>query len=156
MGEYETAESVDYRPDYTKQYNMEEQILNLEELRIMDFDMKMRLIGYYNKPNQNMNEEAIWVDDAQKLAQLLGATFSQLVRNDNVDAVFKSVLKGNTVFILKGEDGNLYAYYPYKKMARLTDVRYVKRDVTPVPLKYKTWFVPGQEIVVWRERNIRF
>lgn len=132
---------------------MAEVNLNRLESQYLDFDIKMRLIGYYNKPNQSMNEETVRADEAQKLAQLLGATFSQFVRNDDVDAVFKSVLKGNTIFILKGEDGNLYAYYPYKKMARLTDVRYVKRDVTPVPLKYKAWFVPGQEIVVWRERK---
>lgn len=130
--------------------------LNLQESQCLDFNIKMRLIGYYNKPNQNMNEETVRVDEAQKLAQLLGATFLQLVRNDDVDAVFKSVLKGNTVFILKGEDGNLYAYYPYRKMARLTDVRYVKRDVTPVPLKYKAWFVPGQEIAVWKVRKTSY
>lgn len=130
--------------------------LNLQESQCSDFNIKMRLIGYYNKPNQNMNEETVRVDEAQKLAQLLGATFLQLVRNDDVDAVFKSVLRGNTVFILKGEDGNLYAYYPYRKIARLTDVRYVRRDVTPVPLKYKAWFVPGSEIAVWKVRKTSY
>lgn len=42
------------------------------------------------------------------------------------------------------------------EIARLTDVRYVKRDVTPVPLKYKAWFVAGQEITIWRERKTCF
>lgn len=111
----------------------------------------MRLIGYYNKPNQNMREEQELVDDALQLAKLLERSFSFLQEDVQDQPLFLSILKGNTVFILKGEDCKLYAYYPYKKIARITKVKYVKADVTPMPFEYKAWFVPGQEISVHKK-----
>ena len=92
----------------------------------MDFDFKMRLIGFYNTPKQNMKEEECRLIEAEELANLLGETFRNLTHFVSDDLVFKSVLKGNTVFILKDEENNLYAYYPYKRIARLTDVVYDK------------------------------
>lgn len=53
------------------------------------------------------------------------------------------VFIGNTVFILKGEDGRLYGYYPKYDVARLTKVKYAKGIVTPMPTIYKRWFYPG-------------
>lgn len=117
----------------------------------MEFNFKMRLIGYYNKPNQNMREEQEQVEDALLLAKLLERSFSFLQEDVQDQPLFLSILKGNTVFILKGEDGKLYAYYPYKKIARITKVKYVKADVTPMPFEYKAWFVPGQEISVHKK-----
>lgn len=122
----------------------------------MDFDFKMRLIGFYNTPKQNMKEEECRLIEAEELANLLGETSRNLTHFVSDDLVFKSVLKGNTVFILKDEENNLYAYYPYKRIARLTDVVYDKRNVTPVPLRYKAWFVPGERIYVRKERKDTF
>lgn len=76
----------------------------------MEFNFKMRLIGYYNKPNQNMREEQELVDDALQLAKLLERSFSFLQEDVQDQPLFLSILKGNTVFILKGEDCKLYAY----------------------------------------------
>lgn len=122
----------------------------------MEQTNKMRLIGYYNKPNQSMREEATEIDKAQALATLLKTSFNSLVNDENVDAVFKSVLKGNTVFILKDEKANLIAYYPYRDIARVTDVIYDKKHITPVPLKYKNWFLPGESISVGKDKKKKY
>lgn len=114
----------------------------------MDFNKQLRLIGFYNKPNQTMHKETEFVEEAIELAELLRKSFISIEKNKETDSVFLSIIKGNTVFILKDEDSHLFAFYPYKGIARLTRVKYVKKDVTPVPLKYKSWFVPGKEIKI--------
>lgn len=119
----------------------------------MDFNKQLRLIGYYNKPNQTMHEETEFVEEATVLAELLRKSFISIEENKETDTVFLSIIKGNTVFILKDEDSHLFAFYPYKGIARITRVKYVKKDVTPVPLKYKSWFVPGKEIKIPSNRH---
>lgn len=114
----------------------------------MKQNYKMRLIGFYNKPNQSMKEETEKTDQAQALATLLKVSFNSLMNDENVDAVFKSVLKGNTVFVLKDENANLIAYYPHRNIVRVTDVIYNKKNITLVPLMYKNWFLPGESIYV--------
>ncbi len=114
---------------------------------------KLRLIGFYNKPNQTMSDEITDADSANLLASLLKKSFDDLSQNDKVDAIFKSILLGNTVFVLKDEDSNLYAYYPYKEKAKVTGVKYDKKSVTPVPLQYKGWFIPGEAISLTNPKN---
>jgi hypothetical protein len=95
-----------------------------------------------------MKEETEKTDQAQALATLLKVSFNSLMNDENVDAVFKSVLKGNTVFVLKDENANLIAYYPHRNIVRVTDVIYNKKNITLVPLMYKNWFLPGESIYV--------
>lgn len=116
----------------------------------MDFHHKVRLIGYYNKPNQTMGDEQEYEEEAIQLAQLLAVSFCSL--NKKVDPVFRSILHGNTVFLLKSEENELFAYYPYKNIARITKVVYNKKYITPIPYDYKSWFIPGDEIWV-KERS---
>lgn len=66
----------------------------------------------------------------------------------------RAVFKGNTVFILKGENGKLYGYYPKYNIARLTNVHYVKPDVTPMPNHYKRWFYPGQRFHLYKPEEL--
>lgn len=108
--------------------------------------VKMRLIGFYNKPDQNMKPEERNPEAAELLASSLKKSFKSLLDNPSVDDVFRSVLKGKSVFVLKDENGKLYAYYPLKNLARVNDVVYYKPDVTAVPLIYKGWFYPGEAI----------
>lgn len=115
------------------------------------FAGKMRIIGFYNKPNQDMAPERVDIAGAELLALLLNKSFKSLSDNPNVDDVFKSVIRGNSVFILKSESGKLYGYYPLKNMARINNVKYTKPDVTPVPLVYKGWFIPGEEVPMQNE-----
>ena len=54
----------------------------------MDFDFKMRLIGFYNTPKQNMKEEECRLIEAEELANLLGETFRNLTHFVSDDLVF--------------------------------------------------------------------
>lgn len=112
----------------------------------MNLKNKVRLIGFYNKPNQNMKEENEYIEEAKKFTELFKISFDSLIKNTHIDPVFKSVLIGNTVFILKDEESNLIAYYPYKNISRISNVVYNKKDITPMPLEYKSWFIPGEKI----------
>ena len=115
--------------------------------RSYTFDKKMRLIGYYNRPNQTMHQESNFVEDAEYLAVLMKKSFDSLRKKEEIDPVFKSILNGKTVFILKDEDNNLFAYYPCKDIARISKVVYDRRAVVQMPFEYKSWFTPGDEIV---------
>lgn len=114
----------------------------------MKFDSKLRLIGFYNRPNQNMRPEESFVEEAKTLASLLCISFSSLLTNEDTDSFFKEILTGNTVFILKNEDDWLFAYYPKKQIARISNVVFNKRNINSIPLKYKSWFIPGYPIDV--------
>lgn len=110
------------------------------------FNNKMRLIGYYNKSNQTMHEENKYIEEAKHLADLLNKSFISLRKNKATDSIFKSILNSNAVFILKDEEGNLFAYFPCKNIARISNVVYNKREATQIPFEYKSWFTPGDEI----------
>ena len=116
----------------------------------------MRFIGYYMSDDQFMRTESVYVDDAEKLALRLQKTFNSLLQNKFVDDDMRSVMEGNTVFILKGENKRLYGYYPRYNVARITGVHYNKEAVTPMPLVYKRWFIPGErlKLITPREDNI--
>lgn len=111
-----------------------------------NFSIKMRFIGYYMSEDQFMRTEEIFPEEAEKLSLLLRKTYESFIRNKYVDNKMLEVLNGNTVFILKGENGHLYGYYPKYNIARITNVRYVKPNVSPMPYKYKKWFYPGDRL----------
>lgn len=115
----------------------------------MNFKNKVRMIGFYNKPNQNMKKEDKYVEEAKELSKLLRISFDYLINNEDVDAIFKSVILSNSVFILKDENNNLLAYYPLKGISRLSNVVYNKEAITQIPLQYKSWFIPGYEIKIY-------
>ena len=116
----------------------------------ININVKMRLIGYYMSDDQFMRTEAVFPEEAEKLAELLQITFDTILENRYVDDDMRAVFNGNTVFILKGENGRLYGYYPKYNIARLTNVHYVKPDVTPMPNHYKRWFYPGQRFHLYK------
>lgn len=115
----------------------------------MNFKNKVRMIGFYNKPNQNMKKEDKYVEEAKELSKLLRISFDYLINNEDVDVIFKSVILSNSVFILKDENNNLLAYYPLKGISRLSNVVYNKEAITQIPLQYKSWFIPGYEIKIY-------
>ena len=108
---------------------------------------KMRLIGYYNKPNQTMHAETEFVEEAACLAERLKISFDSLRNNATTDVIFKSILNSNAVFVLKDKKDKLYAYFPSKNMTRISGVVYNKKHVIPIPLKYKSWFVAGEDVI---------
>lgn len=116
----------------------------------LKIDVKMRLIGYYMSDDQFMRTETVFPEEAEKLAELLHITFESILENRYVDEEMRAVFNGNTVFILKGDNGKLYGYYPKYNVARLTNVHYVKPDVTPMPNHYKCWFYPGERFHLYK------
>lgn len=116
----------------------------------IDINVKMRIIGYYMSDDQFMRTEAVFPEKAEELATLLRTTFNTILENRYVDDEMRAVFIGNTVFILKGENGWLYGYYPKYNVARLTNVHYVKPDVTPMPNMYKRWFYPGERFHLYK------
>lgn len=123
------------------------------------FNNKMRLIGYYNKSNQTMHEENKYIEESKHLADLLNISFESLRKNKNIDSIFKSIINSNAVFILKDEKGNLFAYFPCKNIARISNVIYNKKEVTQIPFEYKCWFIPSNEIktnISLNEQNKRY
>ncbi len=120
----------------------------------IEINVKMRFVGYYMSEDQFMRTEAIFPEKAEKLAALLRTTFDTILENRYVDDKMREVFNGNTVFILRGENGWLYGYYPKYNVARLTNVRYVKPDVTPVPNHYKGWFYPGERFHLYKPAEI--
>lgn len=123
------------------------------------FNNKMRLIGYYNKSNQTMHEENKYIEEAKLLADLLNISFESLRKNKTIDSIFRSIINSNAVFILKDKEGNLFAYFPCKNIARISNVVYNKREATQIPFEYKSWFIPGDEIktnISLNEQNKRY
>ena len=114
----------------------------------LTFEKKMRLIGYYNHPNQTMHEESIYIEEAKRLAELLNKSFESLRNNTAVALDFKEILNSCAVFILKDEDSNLFAFFPCKNIARISDVVYKRNAVKQIPHEYKSWFIPGEGIEI--------
>ena len=116
----------------------------------IEIGIKMRFIGFYMSDDQFMRTEVVFPEKAEKLAALLRTTFDTILENRYVDDEMRAVFNGNTVFILKGENGRLYGFYPKYNVARLTNVHYVKPDVTPMPNSYKRWFYPGERFHLYK------
>ena len=125
---------------------MEHKLLKPEDINL---HIKMKLIGYYMSDDQFMRTEEIFPKEAEELAVLFQKTFDSIPHNKMIDDEMRKVFDGNTVFILKGEDGRLYGYYPKYNIARITRVHYVKPRVTPVPDNYKRWFYPGENFKIY-------
>lgn len=127
----------------------------MERLKAEDINLhiKMRFIGYYMSEEQFMRTETVFPEEAEILSGLLRTTFDSFLNNKYVDEEMKGVLRGNSVFILKGEDKRLYGYYPKYNIARITKVRYSKPSVVPMPSIYKRWFYPGDRFKVYTHQT---
>lgn len=108
----------------------------------MEYNFKIRLLGFYHFPNQDMKPEMVYVEEARGLARLLSASIGSLVTNPDTDKNLKNIIKDGAVFIFKDEKGNLYGFFTKNRTARITGVKYSKGSIIQVPLKYKAWFYP--------------
>ena len=106
----------------------------------------LRLLGYYNKEGQVLNEETEQVEQAKDLAERLDKTFSN-IENANSDDGFEDALREG-VFIMRDKDYHLYAYWPKNKVARITGVSYNRDALRPLPMEYKYWFTPGEGLKI--------
>ena len=115
-------------------------------------DLSLRLLGYYNEEGQEMSEETIYPQEAEELASLLDVTFSDISTINNEDVInqdegFSEALKTG-VFVMRDRDSHLYAYWPLKKIARISGVLYNREAINTLPLEYKSWFAPGDALVI--------
>ena len=108
--------------------------------------LKFRLLGYYHSYGQDMKPELVRVKEANDLARLLNASVGSLMKNPDTDKELKEIIKDGAVLIFKDEKSNLYGFFTKNRTARITDVKFSKRDIIQVPLKYKAWFYPGKPI----------
>lgn len=120
----------------------------------MDFKKQFRIVGYYHFPNQSMSPEEIMVHEAKELAPLLGISLQSIYNNPETDILLKKIISTPTVFILKDKENHLYGYFTKDKIVRLTNVKYNRALVRIMPLKYKAWFIPGQEVKLIKERTV--
>ena len=110
--------------------------------------LKMRIVGYYDFPNQRMNPESEKIEEAAKLAPLLEYSVNSLVENEEVGNRLKRVIKGPAVIIFEDQNKNLYAYYTINSIVRITNVVYDSKCIKLVRSKYQSWFIPGEIINV--------
>ena len=119
------------------------------------FIFKVRIIGYYSAPNQDMLPETEAVHEAEVLALLFEKSFASLLTGSVLQAHFREVLTGNSIFILRDFNKHLYAYYPLKRRARITSVKYDCSAIRTVPLIYKSSFMPGEIIPLLGARPVK-
>lgn len=117
----------------------------------MNYDLTMKLLGYYNSEEQIMHEETRFPEEAVVLADLFKQTFEKTFTNETLldidDEDFTMAYYGNTVFIIRDIAGDLYAYYPRENRARLSGVSYGKTTILFCPRHICTWFKLGEKIV---------
>mgnify|MGYP001194322180 CR=1 FL=1 len=58
----------------------------------MDFNFKIRLLGFYNEENQRMDEEKFKKEEAKLLAELLDKSFSEIDSDGDTSLDRKSVV----------------------------------------------------------------
>lgn len=113
--------------------------------------LELRMLGYYNKDGQFLKEEWEEIEFAKELAMRLKKSFDK-IGEVNDDKEFDDAIKTG-VIILRDKQYNLYAYWHKENIARVTDVIYNNTAITILPLEYKMWFVPGEEILI-REKEV--
>lgn len=118
-------------------FNEEEQIHDIQEL-------ELRLLGFYQLPKQNMNPESKYVECAKKLEEYLYESFKKIESINSPDSIIKDLYRTG-VFIFKDKKSKLYAYFPKKRIARISEVKYNKKYIKEASFSYKAWFKVGQD-----------
>lgn len=85
---------------------------------------KLRLLGFYHFPNQDMKPETERVEEAIELARLLNASIGSLMMNPKTDKELKGIIKDGAVLIFKDERSHLYGFFTKNRTARITDVKF--------------------------------
>ncbi len=116
----------------------------LEKSKIGEIDL--RLLGYYNTANQQLNEEVEEPERATQLAALLAKTFA-VIDDPNDDPGFMDAIN-NGVFIMRDKEARLYAYFHKEHKAKVNGVFYNRDSLVSLPLEYKYWFKPGEKLPI--------
>lgn len=106
--------------------------------------LELRLLGFYNKPNQKMYPEAERVEEAQILAEQLEASFKYALPKFDEEAPLVRAYD-TAVLVFRDREKNLYAFFPKERIARLTNVVYNKYNVIKSEGEFRCWFHPGED-----------
>ena len=106
--------------------------------------LELRLLGFYNKPNQKMYPEAERVEEAQILAEQLDVSFKDALSKFDEEAPLVRAYD-TAVLIFRDKEKNLYAFFPRERIARLTNVVYNKYNVIKSEGEFRCWFHPGED-----------
>lgn len=109
-------------------------------------EIDLRLLGYYNSENQQLNDETEDPERAARLAELLAKTFDE-IDDPNDDPDFMDAVR-NGVFIMRDKEARLYAYFHKERKARVSGVFYNRDSLVSLPLEYKYWFKPGEKLTI--------
>lgn len=104
----------------------------------------LRLLGYYNKPNQKMNPETVKVREAQQIYDLLTKSFENYTCQGEEYSEIINVFE-TAIFVFKDSNANLYAFFPHDKIARLSNVIYNQKFICKVSGVLKKWFKLGED-----------
>jgi hypothetical protein len=120
---------------------MNDNKINLDPNNI-DFS-KLKLIGYYKSASPKLNIESININEASDLAKLLNKSFyaAECIASLNTE-FYRDLIR--SVLIFKNFYGHLFAYLPITGTARITDVKFNRKEITIPPEEYKTYFTPGK------------
>ena len=103
-------------------------------------------------------EQSLFSEDAETLANLLSksfeVTFSTIQTDSLSDKEFVKALSATTVFVFEDEDNDLFAFFPFGNLARITNVVFDGLGVNKIPPELKSWFIPGHPIPVLSEKQL--
>ena len=97
-------------------------------------EINLRLLGYYNSEDQQLNDETEDPERANKLAELLSKAFDE-IDDPNDDPDFMDAVR-NGVFIMRDKEARLYAYFHKERKARVSGVFYNRDSLVSLPLEY--------------------
>lgn len=109
-------------------------------------EVDLRLLGYYNSPNQQLADDTEEPERASLLADLLAKSFD-FIDDPNDDPDFRAAVQSG-VFIMRDKEARLYAYHHKERKARVSGVFYNRESLISLPLEYKYWFKPGGKITI--------
>ena len=114
-----------------------------EEIRTVS-PLELRLLGFYNRPNQKMYPETERVEEAQILAEQLDVSFKDALPKFDEEAPLVRAYD-TAVLVFRDREKNLYAFFPRERIARLTNVVYNKYTIIKSEGEFRCWFHPGED-----------
>ena len=108
-----------------------------------------RLLGYYNDPAKVLVGKSL-SDEEKLLAENLKTTFSNINDpNESINGSFCKAVK-DYIFLLKDKNARLYQYWPKNNLiiAQPEGSQMDKVNYVSLALEYKSWFAPGEQIVI--------
>jgi len=109
-----------------------------------------RLLGYYKDPTKEIIVEKPLSEEEMQLADNLKASFSK-TEDPNLDRDNSFLIAVREfIFLLKDKNSRLYLYWPKTNLLLIQAEGSTmdKENLVSLALEYKSWFKPGEKIVI--------